>query len=83
VLLLSPKSCASPWSDSGDRGLDLGELNRVLFIQTNSGQTGLIGASHRSDRCRTLLGFARVNVWVSSLLSRVATISSLGQFGGR
>jgi hypothetical protein len=23
-----PKSCASPWSDSGDRGLDLGVLTR-------------------------------------------------------
>jgi hypothetical protein len=27
--------------------------------------------------------FARVNVWVSSLLSRVAVVSSLGQFGAR
>jgi hypothetical protein len=28
-------------------------------------------------------GFARVNIWVSSLLSRVADVSSLGQFGAR
>jgi hypothetical protein len=28
-----------------------------------------------------LLGFARVNVWVSSLLSRVAAVSRLGLFG--
>jgi hypothetical protein len=28
VFLLSPKSCSSPWSDSGDQGLDLGELTR-------------------------------------------------------
>jgi hypothetical protein len=27
--------------------------------------------------------FARVNVWVSSLLSPVAAVSSLGQFGAR
>jgi hypothetical protein len=26
VFLVSPKSCSSPWSDSGDRSLDLGEL---------------------------------------------------------
>jgi hypothetical protein len=29
------------------------------------------------------LFFARVNVWVCSLLSCVAAVSSLGQFGGR
>jgi hypothetical protein len=28
VFLLSPKSCANLWSDSGDRELDLGELTR-------------------------------------------------------
>jgi hypothetical protein len=28
VFLLSPKSCSSPWSDSGDRSLDLEELTR-------------------------------------------------------
>jgi hypothetical protein len=28
VFLSSPKSCSSPWSDSGDRGLDLVELTR-------------------------------------------------------
>jgi hypothetical protein len=26
VFLISPKSCSSPWSDSGDRSLDLEEL---------------------------------------------------------
>jgi hypothetical protein len=26
VFLLSPKSCANPWSESGDRVLDLREL---------------------------------------------------------
>jgi hypothetical protein len=50
----------------------------VMFIPTSSGHTGLTGASHRSDRCGPLLGFARVNIWVSSLLSRVAAVSSLG-----
>jgi hypothetical protein len=28
VFLLSPKSCSSPWRDSGDRSLDLEELTR-------------------------------------------------------
>jgi hypothetical protein len=71
VFLLSPKSCANPWSDSGDRELDLGELTRGC----NSSREL---RSPRSDRCRPLLSFARVNVWVSSLLSRVAAVSSLG-----
>jgi hypothetical protein len=56
---------------------------RVLFIPTSSGHTGLTGASHRSDRCKPLLGFSQVNVWLSSLLSRVSTVSSLGLFGAR
>jgi hypothetical protein len=46
-------------------------------------RTGLTSGSDRSDRCRLLLSFARVNVWVSSLLSCVAVVSSLGQFGAR
>jgi hypothetical protein len=83
VFLLSPKSCANPWSDSGDRELDLGVLTRVLFIPTSSSHTSRTGASHQSDRCRLLLSFAWVNICVSSLLSRVATVSSLGQFGAR
>jgi hypothetical protein len=49
----------------------------------NSGHTGLTGASHQSDWCRLLLSFARVNIWVSLLLSCVAAVSSLGQFGTR
>jgi hypothetical protein len=53
----------------------------VQFIPTSSGHTSLTGASHWSDWCRPLLGFPRVNVCVSSLLSRVAAVSSLGRFG--
>jgi hypothetical protein len=37
----------------------------------------------RSDRCRPLLGFARVNVLVSSLDSGFATVLSLECFGAR
>jgi hypothetical protein len=76
VLLLSPKSCTNPWSDSGDRELDLGELTRRCCSSREL-------RSHWSDRCRLLLSFSRVNVWVSSLLSCVATVLSLGQFGAR
>jgi hypothetical protein len=66
----------------GRSGFGFGGVDpRVLFIPTNSGHTGLTGASHRSDRCRPLLGFSRVNIWVSSLLSRGATVSILGRFG--
>jgi hypothetical protein len=58
----------------------------VLFIPTSSGHTGLTGASDQSDWCRPMLGFPRVNVWVSSLLSCVAAAfgsfwSSVGLFG--
>jgi hypothetical protein len=64
-------------SEFGFGGVD----PRVLFIPTSSGHTGLTGASHGSDRCRPLLCFALVNVSVSSLLSSVTTVSSLGLFG--
>jgi hypothetical protein len=56
---------------------------RVLFIPSCPGYTGLTGALDRSDRCNPQWVFAQVNVWVCSLLSRVAAVSSLGQFGGR
>jgi hypothetical protein len=56
---------------------------RVLFILRSPGHTGLTGASHRSDQCNPRWVFARVNIWVCSLLFRVAAISSLVQFGAR
>jgi hypothetical protein len=56
---------------------------RVLFIPSCPGYTGLTGALDRSDWCNPWWVFARVNVWVCSLLSCVAAVSSLGQFGGR
>jgi hypothetical protein len=56
---------------------------RVLFIPSCPGYTGLTGALDRSDRCNPWWVFARVNVWVSLLLSRVGAVSSLGQLGGR
>jgi hypothetical protein len=55
----------------------------VLFIPSCPGYTGLTGALDQSDRCNLRWVFARVNVWVCSLLSCVAVVSSLGQFGGR
>jgi hypothetical protein len=74
VFLLSPKSCTNPWSDS--REFDLVELTRGSCSSREL-------RSHRSDWCRLLLSFTRVNVWVSSLLSCVVAVSSLGQFGAR
>jgi hypothetical protein len=56
---------------------------RVLFIPSCPGYTGLTGALDRSDRCNPRWVLAWVNVWVCSLLSCVAVVSSLGQFGGR
>jgi hypothetical protein len=56
---------------------------RVLFIPERPSLTGLTGATHRSDRCKVLWVLPRVNVLVSSLLSRVAAVSSLGHFGAR
>jgi hypothetical protein len=45
---------------------------RVLFIPSCPCYTGLTGALDRSDRCNPRWVFARVNVWVCSLLSCVA-----------
>jgi hypothetical protein len=65
-------------------GLGFGGVDpRVLFIPRSPGHLGLTGASHRSDRCNPCWVFARANVWVCSLLSYVAVVSSLGQFGAR
>jgi hypothetical protein len=83
VFLLSPKSCTDPWSDSGDRELDLNELTRRCCHPERPSPTGLTGAAHRSDRCKALWVLPRVNNLVSSLLSRIATVSSLGRFGAR
>jgi hypothetical protein len=63
----------------GFGGVDL----QVLFIPSCLGYTGLTGALDRSDLCEPWWVFARVNVWVCSLLSCVGAVSSLGQFGGR
>jgi hypothetical protein len=60
-----------------------GRGHRVLFIPSCPGYTGLTGALDRSVRCTPWWVFARVNVWVSLLLSCVGAVSSLGQFGGR
>jgi hypothetical protein len=55
VFLLSPKSCANPWSESGD---GFGEVDpRVLFIPSCQGTTGPTGARDRSDRCYPFVGF--------------------------
>jgi hypothetical protein len=54
----------------------------VLFIPSCPGYTGLTGALDRFDRCNPCWVFARVNVWVCSLLSCVGVVSSLGLFGG-
>jgi hypothetical protein len=78
-----PQSLAQILERFGKSGVGFGGVDpRVLFIP-RAQVTGLTGASHRSDRCRVLLSFARVNVWVSLLLSRVDAVSSLGQFGAR
>jgi hypothetical protein len=71
VFQLSPKSCANPWSDLGDRELDLGELTRGC-CSSRAAQvalvcpvllTGLTGANH-------LWGLPRVNCWTRVSLSR-------------
>jgi hypothetical protein len=43
MFLLSPKSCANPWSDSGVRELDLGELTHGCCSSREL-------MSHHSDR---------------------------------
>jgi hypothetical protein len=67
VFLLSPKSCANPWSESGDRDLDLGELTcGLLFIPSCLGLTGLTGAEPLWD-------LRRVNCLARVVLTRGAT----------
>jgi hypothetical protein len=57
VFLLSPKSCLDPWSESGDRELDLEDFDpRVLFIPSCPGVTSLTGASDRPDQCEPFCG---------------------------
>jgi hypothetical protein len=63
-------------SGLGFEGVDL----RVLFIPE---QPSLTGATNRSDRCKALWVLSQVNILVSSLLSCVAVVSSLGRFGAR
>jgi hypothetical protein len=76
VFLLSPKSCTNPWSDSGDGfgGVD----PRVLFIPEQPSLTGLTVLLTGLTAAEAQWVLPRVNVWVSSLLSRVAAVSSLG-----
>jgi hypothetical protein len=56
---------------------------RVLFILSCPGYTDLTSALDRSNRCNPCWVFARVNVCVCLLLSRVAVVSSLSRFGAR
>jgi hypothetical protein len=68
----------------GRSRLRFGGVNqRVLFIPRSPGHTGQTSASHRSDRCNPCWVFAGVNIWVCSLLSCVAAVSSLGRFVAR
>jgi hypothetical protein len=70
VFLLSPKSCANPWSETGDRELDLEELTRVmLFIPCCPDVTSLTGALDRSDRCKPFVRFASSERLVLLLVS--------------
>jgi hypothetical protein len=79
-----PKVLFKPVERFGRSRLRFGGVDpRVLFIPRSPGHTGLIGASHWSDWCNPYWVFSRVNIWVCSLLSCVAAVLSLGQFGGR
>jgi hypothetical protein len=53
------------------------------LISSSASLIDLTGVAHWSDWCKGSVGFPQVNIWVSSLLSCVATVSSLGQFGAR
>jgi hypothetical protein len=79
-----PKVLFKPVKRFGRSTLGFGSVDpRVLFIPRSLGHTGLTGAPHQSDRRNPYWVFAQVNVWVCSLLSCVAAVSSLGQFGAR
>jgi hypothetical protein len=85
---VSPRDRSCTLAEGRQRGQTRGRLPKtnfpnMLFIPSCPGYTSLTGALDRSDRCNPWWVFARVNVWVCSLLSCVAAVSSLGQFGGR
>jgi hypothetical protein len=66
VFLLSPKSCVNPWSELGDRELDLRELARgLLFIPSYPCVTS---ALDQSDRCKAFVGFASGELSCSCVL---------------
>jgi hypothetical protein len=59
---IPPKSCANPWSESGDRDLDLEELTReLLFTPSYPRLTGLTSACDRCDGCKVSWNLPRVN----------------------
>jgi hypothetical protein len=60
-----------------------GGVDPRVFIPSCLGYTGLTGALDRSERCNPCWVFARVNVWVCSLLFSVAAVSSLDLFGAQ
>jgi hypothetical protein len=81
VFLLSPMSCANPWSESGDRELDLEELTRgLLFIPSCLGVTCLTG--DRSDRCKAFVGFALGECFGEFSIVLCCCWSVLGRFRG-
>jgi hypothetical protein len=89
VFLLSPKSCINPWSDSGDRELDFWKLTRGFVHPERPSLTGLTSATHRSDRCKGLIGFAsgeclgEFSVVMCCCCFEFGSIwSSVGLFGG-
>jgi hypothetical protein len=83
VFLLSPKSCANPWSESGDQELNLGEFTRGLFfISRCPDLTNLTGTYDRSYPCKALVGFSSGELPGSCVIGLSCWLLVLGRFRG-
>jgi hypothetical protein len=81
VLLVSTKCCVNLWSESGDQEGCLEGLTRSsMFIPSAQALTSLVGALHRSDRCRLVLGFGSGELLVACSFELWCSWSFLGSF---
>jgi hypothetical protein len=79
-----PQSLVRIWG--ADRGIGIwiwGVDLRGVVHPKHPGLTGQTGAHHRSDWCKSLLGFSSGEVLVCSLVSKLLVVSSLELFGAR
>jgi hypothetical protein len=83
VFLQSPKVLFETVERIGRSGVGFGGVEpRVLFTPSCSGVIGLTGASDRSDRCVSFVGFASGELLASCVFGSCCCWSVLDYFGG-